>query len=100
MHARAASEMVFDRCNGPSARTGRLAWNPCIPKTWPGFEITLRDRTTTYRIRVENPHLVNRGVERIALDGKTLLDSVLPRLQDGRVHDVEVRMRPAGDNCA
>jgi cellobiose phosphorylase len=74
--------------------------DPCIPKTWPGFEVTLRDRTTTYRIRVENPHLVNGGVESIALDGKTLLDSVLPRLQDGRVHDVVVQMRPAGDDRA
>ncbi|HSP96025.1 MAG TPA: glucoamylase family protein, partial [Candidatus Dormibacteraeota bacterium] len=28
--------------------------DPCIPKTWPGFEVTLRDQSTTYRIRVEN----------------------------------------------
>ncbi len=74
--------------------------DPRIPKTWPGFEVTLRDRTTTYRIRVENPHSVNGGVESVALDGKTLLDSVLPRLHDGGSHDVVVRMRPAGDNRA
>jgi cyclic beta-1,2-glucan synthetase len=72
--------------------------DPCIPKAWPGFEVTLRDGTTTYQIRVGSPHLVNGGVESIALDGKTLLDSVLPRLQDGRVHDVVVQMRPAGDD--
>ena len=72
--------------------------DPRIPKTWPGFEVTLRDRTTTYRIRVENPHSVNGGVESVALDGKTLLDSVLPRLHDGGSHDVVVRMRPAGGN--
>jgi cyclic beta-1,2-glucan glucanotransferase len=74
--------------------------DPCISKTWPGFEVTLRDLTTTYRIRVENPHAVNAGVASIALDGQILRDSVLPRLRDGRVHDVVVRMRPAGDNSA
>jgi cellobiose phosphorylase len=74
--------------------------DPCIPKTWPGFEVTLRDGTTTYRIQVENPHSVNRGVQSIALDGKILPEPVLPRVQDGRAHDVVVRLRPAGDDSA
>jgi hypothetical protein len=39
-------------------------------------------------------------VESVALDGKTLLDSVLRRLRDGRAHDVAVRMRSAGDTSA
>ena len=83
-------------------RTEPGAWrvDPCIPKTWPGFEVTLHDQTTNCQIRVENAHLVNSGVESVTLDGKTLLDSVLPRLQHGRAHDILARMRSSGDTCA
>ena len=34
---------------------------PCIPKDWPGYEMTYRDGETSYQIRVENPDEVNRG---------------------------------------
>ena len=33
----------------------RLTIDPCIPPDWPGFEITYRFRSATYRIAVENP---------------------------------------------
>jgi len=65
---------------------------PCIPRTWPGFDVNLCRESTTYRIHVENPHSVNRGVEAITLDGVIVRDAVLPRLRDGRAHDVVVRM--------
>ena len=38
-----------------SCRERRLRLDPCIPKTWPGFEMTFRYRSARYDIRVENP---------------------------------------------
>jgi cyclic beta-1,2-glucan synthetase len=42
---------------------------PCLPTTWPGFEIILTLRGTVYEIVVRNPDGVNRGVIALELDG-------------------------------
>ena len=39
-----------------------LALDPCIPRSWPGFEIAFRYRSARYEIAVENPLGVCRGV--------------------------------------
>jgi cyclic beta-1,2-glucan synthetase len=49
-----------------------LLVDPCIPKQWPGFEMTLRYRGASYQISVDNPTHVSRGVARIELDDKVL----------------------------
>ncbi len=67
---------------------------PCIPKAWPGFELTYRDSEATYSIRVENPRGVNRGVAWVELDGKRL-ESTRVALGDGNghvAHEVRVMM--------
>lgn len=65
---------------------------PCIPKDWPGYEVTYRDGETSYQIRVENPDEVNRGVKRVMLDGKVMPGGIIPLLGDGRQHKVHVLM--------
>ncbi len=64
--------------------------DPCIPKDWPGFELTYRDGEATYHIRVENPRGVNRGVARIELEGKAVPEHRIER--DGRSGEFEVRV--------
>ncbi|MEA3397134.1 MAG: hypothetical protein U9R05_06695, partial [Chloroflexota bacterium] len=74
-------------------RVGKaLQINPCIPKNWPGYELTYRDEETVYQIRVENPDGVNRGVKQVTLDGETLPGEEIPLLDDGRQHAVRVLM--------
>ena len=46
-----------------------LRLDPCIPRDWPGFELTIRHGTARYRITVENPQGVSRGVVSATLDG-------------------------------
>jgi cyclic beta-1,2-glucan synthetase len=46
-----------------------LLFDPCIPKTWQGFEIGYRFHSAQYEIVVENPDGVNRGVASWTLDG-------------------------------
>jgi cyclic beta-1,2-glucan synthetase len=64
--------------------------DPCIPAEWPGFEMTLRRDGTVYRVKVENPSDVERGVKEVLFDGKTAPDGAIPFRQDGSEHEVRV----------
>jgi cyclic beta-1,2-glucan synthetase len=50
-------------------RGGKLLFDPCIPRAWPGFEIRFRYHSSRYEITVENPMGVMRGVTSVELDG-------------------------------
>jgi cyclic beta-1,2-glucan synthetase len=70
-----------------------LCIDPCIPREWKGFEIIYRHGDTRYRIRVENPKGVCRGVSRIQLDGMPLPgEALIPLSDDGLEHRVEVTL--------
>jgi cyclic beta-1,2-glucan synthetase len=69
----------------------RLRIEPCIPRRWPGFQIDFHDDgNTLYVISVENPHGVCRGVRDVVVDGAASADRSIPRLRDGKRHDVRV----------
>jgi cyclic beta-1,2-glucan synthetase len=69
-----------------------LTLDPCIPKHWPGFELTYRHGTARYDIVVENPQGLCRGITSAKLDGLPLPQAPLriPLADDGKVHKVEV----------
>jgi cyclic beta-1,2-glucan synthetase len=68
-----------------------LAIDPCIPRDWKRFEIVYRHGDTPYRIAVENPDAVCRGVSSISLDGTPLVeDALVPLSDDGLEHRVQV----------
>jgi cyclic beta-1,2-glucan synthetase len=70
----------------------RLRINPCIARHWPRFEVTYRYRSTTYRITVENPNGVERGVRELRLDGQVQEAKEIGLVDDGREHAVRVVM--------
>jgi cyclic beta-1,2-glucan synthetase len=74
-------------------RAGRdvLKIDPCIPKAWPEYEMTLSRNGGTWRIRVENPRGVNRGVERVTLDGQAIEGREVS-LEGGGEHEVVVTL--------
>jgi cyclic beta-1,2-glucan synthetase len=47
----------------------RLKIDPCIPRWWRDFEITYRRGEATYKIKVENPLGLHRGIGMIEVDG-------------------------------
>ncbi len=49
-----------------------LIVDPCVPKTWRGFELTFHHGSTRYEIAIENPNGVNRGVVGVQVDGSAL----------------------------
>ena len=77
---------------GISREGNALNINPCIPRHWPGYKVDYRFGTTHYRISVENPSKVNRGIQKVLLDGKPLPGCLIPLVEDGQVHEVRVVM--------
>jgi cyclic beta-1,2-glucan synthetase len=72
-------------------RGSSLHIDPCIPPRWKGFEITYRHGASVYRISVENPAGVSRGVCRVSLDGSLLSgEGLVPLSDDGSEHRVQV----------
>jgi len=89
----ALSSLLGLRVQVPADGEGReLLIDPCIPKRWPGFSATYRHGTTTYEIRVENPRGVNRGVERVTVDGRPAPNLAVSLADDGATHEVVVAM--------
>jgi cyclic beta-1,2-glucan synthetase len=73
---------------------GFLQMDPCIPKEWDGFQVTLRLGPTRYEISVTNPSHVQHGVRKAELDGQSLPgESVRIRLlDDGGLHHLNIEL--------
>jgi cyclic beta-1,2-glucan synthetase len=68
-----------------------LAIDPCIPRNWPGFSVDFRYHSATYKIVVENPHGVARGIATAELDGNMLQGAAnIPLADDGAVHNIRI----------
>ena len=57
---------------------------PAFPRSWPGFEVTYKHGSSRYRIAVENPHGVCRGIIRASLDGRDISVSPVRHRARGR----------------
>ena len=71
-----------------------LRLDPCIPKSWPRFEISVRHGGAHYDIRVENPSTVQSGIASAELDGAAISVTPLavPLVRDGVVRRLLVVM--------
>ena len=69
-----------------------LLLDPCIPKHWPGFELSYRHGAARYDIVVENPRGVSRGIATAEFDGQSLsgVPMRVPLADDGKVHKIRV----------
>jgi cyclic beta-1,2-glucan synthetase len=79
---------------GLRRKGGDLMIDPCIPRAWPGFDITLRHGKAQYDIHVDNPDRTGRGVVFAALDDIVIEERPL-RLRladDGVPHRLLVRL--------
>ena len=71
-----------------------LRVDPCIPRAWGEFEATLKYKSASYAVRVENPGGVSRGVVFATVDGVELAERPVsvPLMDDGRRHEVFARL--------
>jgi len=65
--------------------------DPCIPGEWKEFEVTRIWRGATFKIKVKNPHGVQKGVRSVTIDGQ-LLNGTIPPQPKGSIHEVLVIM--------
>jgi cyclic beta-1,2-glucan synthetase len=77
---------------GFRVRGAMLLIDPCVPSTWPGFEMLFHYHSARYDITVENPRGLTRGVGRVELDNLTLAGNParIPLADDGETHRVRV----------
>ena len=68
-----------------------LTIDPCIPKEWNEFTVTRKWRGATYKIQVNNPDQVEKGVKSILLNGEPVAD-IIPIQPEGTIHEVKVVM--------
>jgi cyclic beta-1,2-glucan synthetase len=73
-----------------------LVLDPCIPRAWPGFDMTLRYRGALYEISIHNPNSVSKGVAIVEMDGVAQPVSggkARLRLRDDRIaHTIKLTM--------
>ena len=85
---RAGVENILGLC----LEGGTLHLNPCIPKTWPGFTMTVRFRSAQYEIVVDNSDHFGRGLAAATVGGAAVAEESLSLklLDDGATHHVLV----------
>lgn len=66
--------------------------DPSIPSSWPGYKVTRKFRNALYKIDVENPENVSKGVKSVTVDGRTLEGKLIPAFNDGQAHTVKIVM--------
>ena len=67
-----------------------LTIDPCIPADWKEFSAVRRWRGAEYKIHVENPDGVMKGVQELYVDGEKV--ERIPVMAQGSRHDVRVVM--------
>lgn len=69
-----------------------LRIDPCIPKSWKGYQVTRKFRGATYHINVVNTNGVQKGVSSVSIDGQNISGNLLPFFDAGSIHYIQVEM--------
>ncbi len=80
---------------GLRRRGDTFSIDPCIPSSWPEYEIAWRFQRTRYRIAVSNPEHLCRGVLDATLDGVVTDAAAIPLVDDGGMHEVHILLGSA-----
>jgi cyclic beta-1,2-glucan synthetase len=83
---RAGLESMLGLCR----RGDAFSIDPCIPSSWPAYEITWRVGSTQYLIAVSNPDRLCRGVREASLDDRAVDATAIPLVDDGGTHQVRI----------
>jgi cyclic beta-1,2-glucan synthetase len=78
---------------GFRVRGQELCIDPCIPRNWPGYSINFRYHSATYKITVENPRGICRGISSISADGTFVIGRAnIPLADDGAEHQILITL--------
>jgi cellobiose phosphorylase len=73
-----------------------LVLRPCIPPSWPRYEVRYRHGRSTYHIIVENPRGATGGSSNVEIDGSPSPSGRIPLADDGAEHRVRVVLTGQG----
>ncbi|MBI2862979.1 MAG: hypothetical protein HYX94_00250 [Chloroflexi bacterium] len=73
-------------------RGNELQLDPVIPMDWPGLTLRCRFGSARYKILVENPDLVGRGVAWVEVDSQRQPGRAVTLGDDGDNHTIVVRL--------
>jgi cyclic beta-1,2-glucan synthetase len=85
--------VALERLLGFRPNGGNLTLDPCIPRNWPGFEVSFRYRSSRYAIVVENPLGVCRGILATKIDGEVITGNKnlpIPLKDDNADHRIQI----------
>lgn len=74
---------------GVRPQFGGLLIDPCIPADWPGFTVTRVWRGAVYKIEVQNPHRVEKGVASVRCNDQPVA-GLIPPQPAGSINEVVV----------
>lgn len=81
--------LAIRRLLGLQRRGAQLFVRPCLPQSWPLFEVTLRHEQAEYRLRVHDPSRINHDELFVLMNGSANDTQSIALENTGR-HDVEV----------
>jgi cellobiose phosphorylase len=75
--------VIIDYMLGVRAGYQGLVIDPVIPAHWKRFKVDRRFRGVLYRIEIENPEGLERGVKTLTVDGEVIEGTVVPMPKTG-----------------
>ncbi|MBC7984082.1 MAG: glycosyl transferase, partial [Candidatus Obscuribacterales bacterium] len=84
--------VIVENILGLTVRNDYCVIDPCIPTSWPRYEIEFVYHSARYKFMVTNPRAVSRGIAKILLDDMELTTDGgrIPLVDDGATHNVQV----------
>ena len=83
--------LIVESLLGLKLEAGKLRFAPCLPADWDTFKLHYRYRETVYHIDVRQTRISDDKAT-VTVDGVEQQDGVLPLVDDGLEHAVEVRI--------
>ncbi|MCB1243342.1 MAG: cyclic beta 1-2 glucan synthetase [Akkermansiaceae bacterium] len=84
--------LIVETFFGLHLEMDQLHLNPHLPEAWESFKIHYRYRDTFYHFTITRSVAEAGGRNRLVLDGNVLSDNVIPLVDDGREHVVEMSL--------
>jgi cellobiose phosphorylase len=81
--------LIVESLLGLKREGNKLRFMPCLPADWNGFELRYQYGKTIYHIAVSRAD--ERKIEmEVTIDGEEQIEKMIPLVDDGREHKVEV----------
>jgi cyclic beta-1,2-glucan synthetase len=82
-----------ERLLGITRSADHLEVRPCLPEQWKRYQVNYRFGESMFHILVENSNGGGCEVESVSINGREIPDLKIPLLEDGKNHEVIVKLK-------